>query len=109
MVCKHQRLIRIPDFPGDALVCAACGKPAKAIGYSNGVRDYYVPGDPFWRRQLECLKLAWLDDGNDELIQCAACDFVGTIDDFDVVGADEGNLFCNQCGAEFDSCPGESE
>ena len=44
----------------------------------------------------------WLETGNiDDLEQCPACCFVGTIDDFDVMGLEDGHLFCNQCGVEF--------
>lgn len=99
-ICKHQHLIRVPSFPGDALVCVDCGARGCTAGYGNGVRDYYLPGDPPWRRQAEVCKLEWLA-GGDDLEQCPACCFVGTIDDFDVCGADEGHLFCNQCGIEF--------
>lgn len=35
------------------------------------------------------------------LISCPECEYTGTLDDFDVIGADEGNLFCTQCHKEF--------
>lgn len=37
----------------------------------------------------------------DELARCPLCGFVGDLDDFDVLGADEGNLFCNNCWNEI--------
>ena len=33
-------------------------------------------------------------------VRCTACGFVGTLDDFDVLFAGEGRLFCNACGSE---------
>lgn len=99
--CTHQRSLRIPAFPGDALVCADCGAEGCKAGYTNGVRDYYLPGDPSWRRQAEVTKLEWLA-GGDDLEQCPECCFVGTLDDFDVMGAKRDYLFCNQCGVEFE-------
>jgi Zn finger protein HypA/HybF involved in hydrogenase expression len=33
-------------------------------------------------------------------VRCTACGFVGTLDDFDVLFASEGNLFCNNCESE---------
>ena len=100
-MCKHQKTIRIPSFPSDALVCADCGQEMLPIGYANGIRDYYVPGDPPWRRRNELLKLEWLR-GGEEPTQCPGCGFLGTIDDFDCLGADDDeHLFCNQCGVEF--------
>lgn len=99
--CKHVNTLRIPRFPGDALVCRDCGEPMNPLGCPDIVRDYYVPGDPSWRRQSEVRKLDWLQ-GGDDLEQCPHCCFVGTLDDFDVMGADSGHLFCNQCGLEFE-------
>jgi len=98
--CKHQHIVRIPNFPGDCLVCRDCGAEACRAGYADGIRDYYVDGDKPWRRHREVMKLKWLH-GGDELTQCTYCLFVGTIDDFDAMGADYGMLFCNQCGYEF--------
>lgn len=98
MTCKH-RFILVPDFPGDGFICADCHLPMEA-GSTNGIRDYRLPDDPYWRRQSQLRKLEWLR-GGDDLEQCPVCCFVGTIDDFDVMGADEGHLFCGQCGVEF--------
>lgn len=40
-------------------------------------------------------------DNDDEIrVRCKSCGFVGTIDDFDVLLADEGKLFCHACDAE---------
>ncbi len=100
-VCKHQRLILVPVFPGDAWFCATCGAARPQPGSSDGIRDYSLPDDPPWRRQSEVRKLEWLR-GGDDLEQCPECCFVGTIDDFDVMGAEPGHLFCNQCGVEFE-------
>jgi hypothetical protein len=33
-------------------------------------------------------------------VRCTVCGFVGTFDDFDVLGADPNRLFCGQCGRE---------
>lgn len=37
----------------------------------------------------------------DEFIKCPACKYFGDESDFDTAGGCDGNLFCNQCGAEF--------
>ena len=102
--CKHQHYALVPWFPGDKWVCADCGADRPQPGSSNGIRDYALPSDPPWRRQSQVRKLEWLSNGDleGELEQCPVCCFVGTIDDFDVGGADEGHLFCNQCGVEFE-------
>lgn len=34
------------------------------------------------------------------LLRCPHCGFLGDNDDFDVIGADDGNLFCPSCGDE---------
>lgn len=82
-------------------MCRDCGADGWKAGYDeHGVRDYYQPGDPPHRRQIEVIKMKWLR-GGDDLEQCPECCFVGTIDDFDVIGSEAGNLFCNQCGVEF--------
>lgn len=101
--CKHKHTIRIPNFPGDLMACRDCGEHMNPLGHADGmVRDYYVPGDWWWRRRSEVAKIEWLLQGGDDLEQCPECCFVGTIDDFDVLGADDGKLFCNQCGVEFE-------
>lgn len=101
--CRHLRTVLVPRFPGDAWVCADCGADGCKAGYTEGIRDYYLPGDPPWRRQSQLRKLEWLTaDVDEDLEQCPECCFVGTIDDFDVLGADDGHLFCNQCGVEFE-------
>jgi hypothetical protein len=33
-------------------------------------------------------------------VRCTACGFVGFLDEFDVLGATEGRLFCHACGSE---------
>lgn len=38
-------------------------------------------------------------DKEDEC-KCPECGFIGTVDDFDVGGADPDKCFCNNCGAE---------
>ena len=43
----------------------------------------------------------------DDLTKCGACGFEGTLDDFDIMGACPGNLFCNECNAEFDASTGK--
>lgn len=43
----------------------------------------------------------------DDLLKCGSCGFEGTLDDFDVIGACHGNVFCNTCGTEVDSSSGE--
>ena len=102
--CKHQYITMIPDFPGDKMVCRDCGADVPQPGYASGIRDYYLPGDPYWRRKAEVLKREWLA-GGDDLEQCPECLFVGTIDDFDCMGADRDHLFCNQCGVMFEQEP----
>lgn len=103
--CKHQRTRRIPLFPGDALFCADCGHELLRPGYDeSGVRDYYLPCDQPGRRRSEVVKIDWLRGRyTGSVYQCPECCFVGTDDDFDVLGADDGSLFCNQCGVEFDA------
>ena len=87
------------------MFCADCGAELPRPGYDkDGIRDYFVPGDPPWRRHSELVKVKWLG-GRSELSQCPNCCFVGDGDSFDVMGADEGNLFCNQCGCEFEDVP----
>ncbi len=40
-------------------------------------------------------------DNDDRIrVRCTVCGFVGTLDDFDVMFANEGKLFCNNCGSE---------
>lgn len=36
-----------------------------------------------------------------DLIRCPGCKFIGTTEDFDVLGADPDNLMCSVCGDEF--------
>ncbi len=36
----------------------------------------------------------------DEWLACSACGHADTLDGFDVLGADEDNVFCNKCTAE---------
>ena len=40
-------------------------------------------------------------DSTEPYVQCPHCDFIGELDAFDCLGADEGNLFCNECNNEF--------
>jgi len=40
--------------------------------------------------------------------ECPKCGFEGHIDTFGVLGADEGNIFCNACGEEFPWNPDET-
>jgi hypothetical protein len=105
VTCKHQKLRRIPSFPGDALVCQ-CGYEMPKAGYDeHGRRMYYLPGDHPMRMHSEAVKVQWLTNPNVEVTQCPVCCFVGTDDDFDCMGGDDGELFCNQCGAAFqDAC-----
>lgn len=35
---------------------------------------------------------------------CLQCGYVGPLDSFDVLGADDGNMFCPRCGEEGE-CP----
>ena len=93
--CGHIKTIRIPYFPDDRLVCADCGHEMPLIGYANGIREYYVPGDPPWRRLVAIAKLLWADGRGDDLQQCPECCFAGTLDDFDVIGSENDHLFCN--------------
>jgi hypothetical protein len=104
MTCKHQRALRIPLFPSDAMFCKDCGEELPRPGYDeHGIRDYYLTDEPEWRRRAEVLKVDWLEGRYPgSIYQCPECCFIGTDDDFDVMGADEGNLFCNQCGVEFE-------
>jgi len=39
---------------------------------------------------------------------CPDCRFEGPIDTFDVLGAEDGHLLCNECGTEFPWSPGET-
>jgi len=39
-------------------------------------------------------------DRNSLRVRCLACGFVGTLDDFDVMGANPDRLFCHACGQE---------
>jgi len=39
-----------------------------------------------------------------EAVQCPACGFIGESDWFDCMGADYGNVFCPECGKEFELC-----
>lgn len=43
-----------------------------------------------------CRKAA--SDGQEELMLCPNCGGVAIMDCYDVLGADEGKLFCNGCG-----------
>lgn len=36
----------------------------------------------------------------EDLFRCPECGFTGTLDEFDVLGAADGNLFCPDCAAE---------
>lgn len=45
----------------------------------------------------------------DDLSKCEKCGYVNHIDAFDCCGADEGKLFCNQCGAEGDHWATEND
>lgn len=83
------------------MVCLDCGERVRPLGYTDGIRDYFLPRDPPWRRRSQIVKSNWLNGGDDPY-QCPECCFVGLLDDFDCIGADNGNLFCNECGAEFD-------
>lgn len=106
--CKHQRAVRLPLFPSDAMFCGDCGDELPRPGYDeHGVRDYYLSGDSYWRRRSEAVKAQWAAGKNVSVVQCTVCCFVGDIDDFDVMGADEGCLFCPSCGVEFEPIDGE--
>jgi hypothetical protein len=37
-----------------------------------------------------------------DILKCPYCNFEGPLEDFDVLGACPGNLFCNMCGCEVD-------
>jgi len=47
-------------------------------------------------------KLLSIAVGTSEELLCPCCGFQGNIQDFDVLGADDGCLFCNQCGEEVE-------
>ncbi len=41
------------------------------------------------------------NNGENEIsVQCPKCNFIGDLDDFDVMGADDDKMFCNNCNAE---------
>jgi hypothetical protein len=45
--------------------------------------------------------LPFLNDANaEEHYRCVQCNQIGTIDDFDVMGAGQDKVFCNACGFE---------
>ena len=44
---------------------------------------------------------------DDDHVRCPKCGHVGDWDDYDCLGACNGNVFCNACGAEFDTVTGE--
>jgi hypothetical protein len=44
-----------------------------------------------------------MPDYDDIEATCKWCGFSGMLEDFDVIGACPGNLFCNQCATEFNS------
>ena len=73
---------------------------------AHGMRDYYLPGDPPHRRSLEVLR--WklvngrISDPNFDLHFCPECHYAGDLESFDVLGADEGNVFCPSCGLEVE-------
>ena len=98
--CAHQYTELAADFPAPTWQCRDCGAERPQPGYARGVRDYYLPGDPSWRRRAEVLKLDWARGKTEGLYQCQECLFLGTIDDFDVIGADTEHLFCGGCGME---------
>lgn len=43
-----------------------------------------------------------LDADPEWLERCPACGYTDDLSCFDVAGADDNCLFCNQCGCEFD-------
>lgn len=43
----------------------------------------------------------------ERVAKCNGCGFSGALDEFDVFGACPGNLFCNNCGTEFNGSTGE--
>ena len=48
----------------------------------------------------------WItDDGNDCMVRCPKCGKVETLDGFDVLGADDGCVFCTDCHQEIDMNP----
>ena len=47
---------------------------------------------------------------HDIAFECPACgNLEGELDGYDVLGADEGKVFCNSCGAEVDPIEREAE
>lgn len=45
--------------------------------------------------------LSWWE-GDEEIVRCPVCGNEEEIDGYDVIGADPGCLFCNQCDTEID-------
>ena len=39
--------------------------------------------------------------GLNDKITCPACGNIDTLENYDVMGADEGFIFCNKCGCHF--------
>lgn len=102
--CKHRKSALVPWFPGEVRGCLKCGEHLITVGHDeSGIRMYYLPGDPPWRWRSSVCKYRWLRGDMDyqTLYQCPACCFVGTVENFDCAGGDDGELFCNQCGAAF--------
>lgn len=47
------------------------------------------------------LTIGHTKDGYDVIHECPVCGNIGTLDDFDCLGADPGCVFCNECGEEL--------
>ena len=64
------------------------------------IEDLELAISPLEPRPQTC---EWGDDidWEDFVEQCPQCGYVDNRDGFDVLGADEGNLFCNQCHSEI--------
>ena len=56
-------------------------------------------GVPFFLKQLGARPFG--DDGYFQLVRCHHCGTFGDVNAFDVAGADDGNVFCNQCNREI--------
>lgn len=86
------------------------------MGMPDGIRNYFQPGDSPWRLQHDYIRRViagypepvgmqpWkpVFPTTQACCWCEHCGFVGSTDDFDVLGADPGNLFCLECGEECD-------
>lgn len=84
-----------------------------SIGHTNGIRDYYQPGDTMSRRKREVYmaKLAENErrhaagekaEAIEPMFECPACHECETSSGFDGIGADYGRMFCLNCGVEVE-------